>query len=98
MHLIIIVKTLNSINFPNGKSISELNLILSNPSILIELSLIIVLCTYSFIVLKRLITSILLLSITKYLSLEPFIFSTLPNKLLTFKYKGTTLFVIFVIY
>ena len=32
---------------------------------------------------------------TKYLSLEPFIFSTLPNKLLTFKYKGTTLFVIY---
>ena len=55
MHLILIVKTLNSINFPNGKSISELNLILSNPSILIELSLIIVLCTYSFIVLKTLI-------------------------------------------
>ena len=68
------VKTLNSINFPNGKSISELNLILSNLSILIELSLIIVLCTYSFIVLKTLITFILLLSITKYLSLEPFIF------------------------
>ena len=87
--MIIIVKTLNSVNFPNGKSISELNLILSNPSILIELSLIIVLCTYSFIVLKTLITSI------KYLSLEPFIFSTLPNKLLTFQYKGTTLFVIY---
>ena len=32
---------------------------------------------------------------TKYLSLEPFIFSTLPNKLLTFKYKGTMLFVIY---
>ena len=82
MHLIIIVKILNSINFPNGKSISKLNLILSNPSILIELK-------------KTLITSILLLSITKYLSLERFIYSTLPNKLLTFKYKGTTLFVIY---
>ena len=46
-------------------------------------------------ILKTLITSILLLSITKYLSLEPSIFSTLPNKLLTFKYKGTTLFIIF---
>ena len=86
------VNTLNSINFPNGISISELNLILSNPSILAE---IILSSIYSFIVLKTLITSILLLSITKYLSLEPFIFSTLPNKLLTFKYKGTALFVIY---
>ena len=34
-------------------------------------------------------------SITKYLWLEPFIFSTLPNKLLTFKYKGTTLFIMY---
>ena len=47
MHLIIIVNILNSINFPNGKSISELNLILSNPSILVE---IILSSTYSFIV------------------------------------------------
>ena len=86
------VNILNLINVPNGKSISELNLILSNPSILLEIisSLI-----YSFIVLKTLITSILLLSITKYLSLEPFIFSTLPNKLLIPKYKGLTLFVIY---
>ena len=74
------------------KSISELNLILSNPSILLE---IILSSMYSFIVLKTLITSILHLSITKYLSLEPFIFSTLPNKLLTFKYKSITLFVIY---
>ena len=79
------VNILNLINVPNGKSISELNLILSNPSILLE---IILSSIYSFIVLKTLITSILLLSITSYLSLEPFIFSTLP-------YKCLTLFVIY---
>ena len=46
-------------------------------------------------VLKTLITYILLLSIIKYLSLDPSIFSTLPNKLLTLKYKGFTLFVLY---
>ena len=60
------VNILSLINVPNGKSISELSLILSNPSILLE---IILSSIYSFIVLKTLITSILLLSITKYLSL-----------------------------
>ena len=69
---------------------SELNLILSNPSILSKITL----CSIYFCkVLKTLITSILLLSITKYLSLDPSIFSTLPNKLLTLKYNGFTLFV-----
>ena len=68
----------------------ELNLILSKPSML---SKIILSSTYSRNVLKTLITSTLLLSITKYLSLDPSIFSTLPNKLLTFKYKGFTLFI-----
>ena len=86
------VNILNLINVPNGKSTSELNFILSNPSILLE---IILSSIYSFIVLKALITSILLLSITKYLSLEPFIFSALPNKLLIPKYKGLMLFVIY---
>ena len=43
---------------------------------------------------KTLITSILLLSITKYLSLDPSIFfSTRPNKLLIVKYKRFTLFI-----
>ena len=79
-------------NVPNDESTSELNLILSNQSILLE---IILSSIYSFIVLKTLITSILLLSITKYLSLEPFIFSTLPNKLLIPKYKGFMLFIIY---
>ena len=79
-------------NVPNDESTSELNLILSNQSILLE---IILSSIYSFIVLKTLITSILLLSITKYLSLEPFIFSTLPNKLLIPKYKGLMLFIIY---
>ena len=50
---------------------------------------------YSRIALKTLITSILLLSITTYLSPEPSIFSTLPNKLLTPKYKDLTLFVVY---
>ena len=59
---------------PNGKSISELNLILSKQSIL---SKIILSSIYSCNVLKTLITSILLLSITKYLSLDPSIFFTL---------------------
>ena len=59
---------------PNGKSISELNLILSKQSIL---SKIILSSIYSCNVLKTLITSILLLSITKYLSLDPSIFLTL---------------------
>ena len=58
---------------PNGKSISELNLILSKQSIL---SKIILSSIYSCNVLKTLITSILLLSITKYLSLDPSIFFT----------------------
>ena len=71
---------------------SELNLILSNPSIL---SKIILSSIYSRIVLKTLVTSILLLSITKYLSLDPSIFSTPPNKLLTLKHKGLTLFVLY---
>ena len=31
------INILNLINVPNGKSISELNLILSNPSILLEI-------------------------------------------------------------
>ena len=74
MHLIIIINILNSINVPNGKSISELNLILSNPSILLEITLSSI---YSHIALKTLITSILLLSITKYLSSKLFIFPTL---------------------
>ena len=76
---------LNRIKVLNSKSMSELNLILSKPSIL---SKIILFSIYSLIVLKTLITFILLLSITKYLSLDPSVFSTLPNKLLTFKYKG----------
>ena len=45
------------------------------------------------LLLKTLITFILLLSISKYLSLDPPIFSTLPNKLSTLKYKGFTLFI-----
>ena len=92
IHLIIIVNILNSINVPNGKSISELSLILSNPFILLK---IILSSRYSRVALKTLITSILFLSITKYLSPEPFIFSTLRNKLLTPKYKGLTLFVVY---
>ena len=48
---------------------------------------------YSRKVLKTLITSILLLSITKYLSFDLSIFSTLPNKLSTLKYKGFTLLI-----
>ena len=92
MHLIIIVNILNSIKVSQGKSISELNLILSNPFILSKITLSSI---YSRIVLKTLITSILLLSITKYLSLDPSIFFTLPNKLLTLKYKGLILFVIY---
>ena len=40
---------------------------------------------YSRKVLKTLITFILLLSITKYLSFDPSIFSTLPNKHLNVK-------------
>ena len=71
---------------------SELNIILSNPSILFK---IILSSIYCFIVINTLITSILLLSITKYLSLDSSIFSTLPNKLLTLKYKGLTLFVLY---
>ena len=39
MHLIIIVNILNRIKVSNGKSISELNLILSNPSILSKIIL-----------------------------------------------------------
>ena len=69
---------------------SELNLILSNLSILSKITLFSI---YSRKVLKTLITSILLLSITKYLTLDPSIFSTLPNKLLTIKYKGFTLLI-----
>ena len=65
---------------------------LSKPSILYW---IILSSIYSRNVLKTLITSILLLSITKYLSLDPSIFSTLPNKLLTFKYKDFTLFIVY---
>ena len=48
---------------------------------------------YSRKVLKTLITSILLLSITKYLSFDLSIFSTLPNKLSTLKYKDFTLLI-----
>ena len=80
----IIVNILNRIKVPNGKSISELNLILSKPSILSKITL----CSiYSRKVLKTLITFILILSITKYLSLDPSTFSTLPNKLLNLNIK-----------
>ena len=65
---------------------------LSKPSILYW---IILSSIYSRNVLKTLISSILLLSITKYLSLDPSIFSTLPNKLLTLKYKDFTLFIVY---
>ena len=63
---------------------------LSNPSILSKITLFSI---YSHKILKTLITFILLSSITKYLSFDPFIFSTLPNKLSTLKYKGFTLFI-----
>ena len=76
IHLIIIVNILNLIKVPNGKSISELNLTLSNPSILFKITLFSI---YSRKVLETLITIILLLSITKYHLIHLFFLHFLVN-------------------
>ena len=95
-----------SIKVSNGKSTSELNLNLLYSLILLS-TLPKVVLSFVFISLlisssinfhnlsKTLITSLLFSSTTKYLSLDPYIFSIRPNRCLTIKYKGLILLILY---
>ena len=95
-----IINARNLISVSKGKSTSELNLHLLYSLILLSTLPKVIFSPFKSLIpssinfhnlSKTLITSLLFSSTTKYLSLEPCIFSTRPNKCLIIKYKGLTL-------